>query len=381
MKRLWMYGAGKDPSANIEKLKALGFEAVVGGEETAKAAVEAGLKAYIATGAYRGPDFKGEEFKARDLFGKPQDWFGSTCPTRSEVRAYNLSQIRRLAKTPGIEGVIIDGARFASPASGETSEAFFTCFCPRCMAKAESMGFDSELMKKTGLRLYQLLHEGAGARGSLGLRLELLRNLGGIRQILDFRRKATTEHLVNFCKAVREVNPKLQCGIFIFAPCLAELVGQSYEDMNAQMDIIAPMLYRNYSDRPGPACLNTEVATLWEILEESGAQRPRQLSALKELLGFSVEAYAAADGATLTPGSLREKGFSPEIIREETERARKAAPKAHLSPILQLCDDQLEASCQAAFAGGASSVDFFLYDDEIVSSAGFSQLSFLGGAE
>ena len=57
-----MHGCGPQPTEGARHLKELGFEAVVGGEETVQAALEQGLQAYLCSGAYRGPAFTGEEW-------------------------------------------------------------------------------------------------------------------------------------------------------------------------------------------------------------------------------------------------------------------------------------------------------------------------------
>lgn len=345
-----MHGCGPQPTEGARHLKELGFEAVVGGEETVQAALEQGLQAYLCSGAYRGPAFTGEEWLAEDMWGRRQKWFSSTCPTRKEVRAYNLEGVRKMAQTPGIQGILIDGARFASPSSGESSDAFYTCFCPHCMEKAEKMGFDAKEMRMAAAMLYDFLH---------GKPLDLMPFYAGLREWMEFRRAATTEHLLDFVQAVKEVNPDLKAGVYIFAPALSDLVGQHYRDLRGKMDIIAPMLYRCYPQESGPACLNVELADMLTMLEGAANLTPQQrIYALNALTGHELVGYE-------DPDELR-KGLDVSILRREAQRAKRMAADQEVIPIIELDDPKLESAILQTAAGGADGVNFFLYEEALV---------------
>lgn len=345
-----MYGCGPRPEEGARHLKEMGFSAVVGGESAVEAALSQGMDAYFCSGAYRGPDFTGDEWLAEDMWGRKQEWFSSTCPTRKEVREYNLQSIRDMAKKPGIKGIIIDGARFASPSSGSTFDAFYTCFCPHCMEKARQMGFDEKEMRIAASMLYDFLH---------GKKLDLTPYFYGLREWFEFRRAATTEHLLDFVHAVKEVNPELKAGIYIFAPSLSDLVGQHYRDLQKEMDIIAPMLYRCYPEESGPACLNAELADMLRMLEGAADLTEEQrVKILDGLTGHELVGYEK-------PETLQ-KGLPPQILRAETARARRMSPKNDLVPIIELDDPNLPEAIAQTMAGGADGVDFFLYNEEIV---------------
>ena len=350
MVKLWMHGCGPKPKDGAKHLKELGFSAVVGSTDAAEAVIAEGMDFYLCSGAYRGPDFKGSEWLAEDMWGRKQEWFSSTCPTRSEVRSYNLEQVRRLAQTPGIKGILLDGARFASPSSGSSTDAFFTCFCPHCMEKARKMGFDVKEMQMAAATLYDFVH---------GKQLDLMPFYFGLREWLEFRRAATTEHLLDFVETVKSVNPELKAGIYIFAPALSDLVGQNYRDLQGKMDLIAPMLYRCYPDPNGPACLNVELADMLRMLEGaadlSEEQRIRMIGGFvgHELTGYEKPADMQA-------------GLSTRILKRETERARIMCPKEELVPIIQLDDPLLGEAIDQTFAGGAEAVNFFVYNEETV---------------
>lgn len=351
--KLWMHGCGSQPEEGARHLKELGFEAVVASEGAADAVLSEGMDFYVCSGAYRGPQFQDESWMAEDMWGRKQEWFSSTCPTRSEVRSYNLEQVRRLAARPHIKGILIDGARFASPSSGSSTDAFFTCFCPHCMEKAKRMGFDVKEMRMAAATLYDYLH---------GKPLDLMPFYDGLQEWMEFRRAATTEHLLDFVHTVKSVNPELKAGIYIFAPALSDLVGQHYRDLQNRMDIIAPMLYRCYPDPNGPACLNVELADILRMLEQAAdlteVQRIRVLSGIT---GQELTGYEKADDM--------QAGLSPRILKRETERARLMCPKAMLAPIIQLDDPLLDESIAQTAAGGAEAVNFFVYDEAVVEKA------------
>ena len=83
------------------------------------------------------------------------------------------------------------------------------------MEKARRMGFDVKEMRIAASMLYDFQH---------GKPLDLVPYYAGLKEWFEFRRAATTEHLLDFVQAVKEVNPELETGIYIFAPALADLV-------------------------------------------------------------------------------------------------------------------------------------------------------------
>src|SRR5690606_25988695 len=94
------------------------------------------------------------------ITGERKPWFHSNCPSQPEVQERHLEKVTELARIPGIKGVFVDGARFASPASG--IDACFTCFCDRCRTRAEGFGLDFERMRRDVAALYDGLHQAQG---------------------------------------------------------------------------------------------------------------------------------------------------------------------------------------------------------------------------
>jgi hypothetical protein len=348
----WMFGAGSDIPKSLALLKDLGFQAVVGNNPALiEEARRLGLAVYLCSGAYgASAPFDGEEYLARDINGNPQLWFGSTCPNQPEVRHHNLAQIADMARTKGIRGVFIDGARFASPASSPVTDALYTCFCPVCEEKAKRLGFDFVRMQAA----VRVLYDNTPAQG-LSL---ILDHMAGLADWLAFRRVCTSEHLQNFARTVKEVNPALETGIFIFTPSLAALVGQHYGDLRGYIDIFSPMIYRHYQAQQGPACLNFELSVLADELSKRLLPFERVHSLLHALTGLDMAGFT-------DPDSIRERGFAPSAVASETRKARQMIGDAgRLIPIIQLKDECLDESMQQAAAGGADGVNFFVYQDD-----------------
>lgn len=354
--RLWMHGIGADIPASVRKLKSLGFEAVVGSVPALiRAANEAGLDVYLCSGAFgaSGP-FAEARYLARDISGQPRVWFGSACPNQPDVRAANLESIARMAQTEGIRGILIDGARFASPASSSDPDTFFTCFCPVCAAKAEQLGYDFSSMRESVRVLRQHL-SGLSAP-------PLLDHLPGLAAWLSFRRQCVTEHLLHFCGTVKGVNPDLLSGIYIFTPALAALVGQCYEDLQGKMDLFAPMIYRHYRAPEGPACLNHELSALANMLSARFLPPSSAVRLMASLTGLALDGFNSA--ADLL------NGLPPEAVGSEVRRAReRLGADSALIPILQLDDPLLGESIQHPRQAGADGVNFFHYDDHWLDQA------------
>lgn len=351
--RYWMCGSGSDPAKTIPYLKELGFEAVAG---VGPAAIEEGRKAgvdcYHFAGAF-GRGGRDDSYLAVDINGKPQEWFGSTCPNKADVRAANLEGIRKQAQDKGVKGILIDGCRFASPASGKDADAFYTCFCPDCQKKAMEYGLDFSRMRRAVEALYCRLH---------GQNVEIRAHAQGLHEWLTFKRISITEHLTNYITTIKSENPELLAGIYSFTPSLAPLVGQSYSDLaEAGMDFFSPMIYRHYHDTEGPACLNFELAVIVSELAGAPGFTPAQaIDTISVITGLDMTGLK--DGADVIAS-----GFPVQAVENETAKAVAAVKgRAQINPIIQLDDDRLNESIAAAVKGGADAVSFFVYKDEFI---------------
>ncbi|MGQ9631536.1 MAG: hypothetical protein ACUVXI_14680 [bacterium] len=343
-------------------LKDAGYDAVFlhGDAERIEAARAQGLDVYTCTGAYSRSYMDGDEYLSVDVNGESRVWFNSTCPNRPEVRRANIRAVKSLSRLEGIGGVFLDGARFASPCSG--LDAFFTCFCQVCERKAKRMGLNLESIRRDVKALYNSLRGkgetidwGEILKGGLGVLHLILHAYPGVSDWLKFRRICTTEHILNVSRAVKETNPSHKFGVFIFTPTLSPLVGQSYIELREAVDVFSPMIYRNYPDPNGPACLNTELAKLpTELKGRAKFSDRKAIELLWNLCGYKFP----------PPRTLNQllKGLPPEAVGEEARRARALlGGKKVLIPIILLEDKMLEDSVSCTLAGGADGVAFFAY--------------------
>lgn len=310
--RYYKFGLDADARSLAER----GFSAVVCSPDarSIQAVTDAGMRAYACFGAFSLHDGDRE---CVDVDGNARVWFASGCPNDSIAGKRRANQLRSLAETKGLSGILIDGARFASPASQEGVKSLFTCFCPACRAKMREWGMNPEQM-----------------------RIEVSQFRSGERAMppaewLAFRAQSVREALNAFRKIVKGVRNDLAFGAFVFPHSLGALVGQTDEALES-LDIIAPMLYRRYRQLHGPATLNHEYAALVSAI---GKARTARLTGIEP------------------PENVLEVGFPPEIIESETRKAR--LPGKILAPILQYDDPELQKSIQAAIRGGADAVGFF----------------------
>lgn len=357
---LWMHGiSAQDPQACLERLHDLGFSAVVLGTDQRQlaAAKKVGLRAYACTGTFsRSKEFRDESYLAIDVEGSPREWFGSTCPNRGAVRDFNLSQIRDLVTKTDADGVLLDGCRFASPASG--LEAFFTCFCPTCEKKAQEMGYDFARMRKQIKTIYRMLADGRLGKRPVDMNPFLLLSsisvFPALGDWISFRTECIIEHFSSASELVRGAGAKM--GAYIFTPCLSPLVGQRYSSLANLLDVASPMIYRNYPEGEGPACLNKEAATLARFLRRGGLKDRNAVEIVNRFLGLCEEDKTIS-------GVDREISLE-SIERELTRTVVYLGGRPKVVPILYLGDELVENCVQAASSAGVDGVNFFVYKDE-----------------
>ncbi len=356
----WMYGCGSDPERNAREMNDFGIDAVVGVPRDAVDKVTAaGLEAWLCGGAF-GTAETDEANLARDLDGTPRYWFGSGSPNSLTLRDRCLKNYEGMAGTPGITGIFVDGCRFASPASGW--DAFLTDFSEHSRKKAEAIGMDWEVMTRDMRTLRDLLRAASAGEPPASLKsplhaVETLSRLPGVALWLRFRRVCINEHFRALAEVIKGAGLKM--GVYIFAPSLAPLVGQDYAELMALADVVSPMLYRNYAEAPGIACLNWELAALaspWDGPSDSSA-RQAWLELALDLLNWSetVPERDLERARAALPSSL---------VGLETERARKVPGTAELAPIINIEDDAMGDTVAAVEQAGADGVGWFLFRDD-----------------
>jgi len=361
-----MHGvAGDDPSATVQQMSEMGFSVVVGGAgELAAAINDAGMECWLCGGAFGlGAYADSDEHTALNVLERRRVWFGSGCPNHPDLRDWNLRSYEEMAASDGVSGILVDGCRFASPASG--LDAFATCFCGICREKAGRLGFQFDRMQRDVRTLFQALRSDGNARQGerpviwlqtpIGL-AEWLTEHPGVLEWLRFRRVCATEHF----RAIGDIihGAGLRMGAYAFTPSLAPLVGQSYVDLCGIVDVFAPMIYRNYPKRPGEACLNWELTIIPEELDVVGT--PDEACAMSLMLALSGL-------AGLVPGrsveSVRAE-LPPDVVGHETAVARKLiGPDPELVPIVYIEDAEMERTVDLVRGNGADGVNFLVCVD------------------
>jgi hypothetical protein len=359
--KYWMHGMGSDPKACAKAFKEAGFHVVVGGAAPTIEAIRAeGMEAWLCGGAFGFAGLEKEPgFAAIDVTGQPRVWFGSGCPNSDTLRSRNLKSYEALAATADIQGILVDGCRFASPASG--LDAYFTCFCDVCRTKAGKVGCDFERMKRdVGALREQLLGKGGPERrGTAWMEtpvgvLEWLTQHPGVFEWLRFRRLCISEHFGDIGKIIHAA--KLRMGVYIFTPSLAPLVGQSWVDLAEFVDVFAPMIYRNYPDKPGEACINWELTNIPEALGLSGAAN--ESAVMKMVLNWF--------GLPEMPLAIKDirAALPPEAVGQQVKLARSIlGPEKELAPIIYIDDPLMKQTADLVRSNGANGLNFFVYKD------------------
>ena len=360
--RYWMHGfGGDDPKTTAQAMKDAGLDIVVaGGDAVIEAVNAAGMSSWLCGGAFGLGGHKDDAYKAVDILGEPQVWFGAGCPNNPEIREGNLKSYEKMAATAGIKGILVDGCRFASPASG--LGPFLTCFCDTCRDKAARLGFDFDAMRRDVKALHGALSgTGNRERGASWLEtpvgaLEWLSAHPGIPEWLRFRQTCTTEHLRGIGEILHKAG--LRMGIYIFTPSVAPLVGQSYVELREFVDVFAPMIYRNYPDRPGIACLNWEVTIIPEELGLAGS--PDEAKAMDLILSW-MGLETAVPNRTIKENQA---ALPPEAVGHQTGLARSLLqPDKELAPIIYIDDPLMKQTAELVRNNGADGVNFFVYKD------------------
>ena len=339
-----IYGYDSQPDKLFKQFAELGIHAVTGGADSnaIAAAKSAGLDYYVCTGAF---GTSNTELYCQDTSGERKSWFFSSgCPNSPELRAALLQTARRLAQTEGITGIIIDGDRFASPASNDGLSAFFTCFCPHCMKKMQEMGLDAAAIRDSALAAYRFIADNEP--------FDIDLHIDNLSAWVDFRRACVTESLQEFFGVIKKINPALKTGIYIFTPMLAPFVGQNYDDISEICDFLSPMIYRIYPYPDGIACLDHELAAISGWFDgKDDVQRKLLGDLLYTLFGSRFDDLPSAD-------ILLSKGVSNWLVVTE---AAAAARYSCSIPILMLEDEQISASVNA-LEPFCDEVDFFKYE-------------------
>ncbi|TVR55545.1 MAG: hypothetical protein EA426_15190 [Spirochaetaceae bacterium] len=366
--KYWMHGI-TDADSHARQLAAAGFvSVVVRWASDARIVREVGMDAWLCGSGF--PLIRDDDsIKAVGLDGQPHVWFNSASPCAQEVREVSLENYRRMAESDGVTGILIDGCRFASPASG--SEAFLTDFSPHAERRAEELGFDFTSMRRDLGHAWSVLQRAfsppagrptAASGVPIARVVEAIGEYPGVLEWLRFRRTCVSEQF----RAIAEIvhGAGMQCGAYVFSPSIAPLVGQNYAELAGIMDVVSPMVYRIYPKAPGIAALNHEVAAMIDALVPPDSESRPAVSAILDALGYRGLAVEP------TAGSVRD-GLSVPVVGLECSRARAAlGTDATLVPIIQLDDPDLRGAIREVESSGSDAVNFFKFAEDWASCIG-----------
>ncbi|MHB0877019.1 MAG: hypothetical protein ACYC5O_13350 [Anaerolineae bacterium] len=351
MSELWLHGqVHDDEAASAEAARDAGVVAVVAAGSAAQATRlrALGLRPWACLGAFSVRP--GEiDLQCRSVDGEPRLWFGSGCPSNRFLRDRLYERVRALAAWP-VEGVLLDGIRFASPYDG--AETFFTCTCPWCRAAATDRGFNftritsalkgaASSLEDLGTQRLRLTADGLQA--PVDLLPPLLTDVG-LAEWLAFRATLIVDIVRSVRQEMLESAPGMKLGAYLFTPSLAPLVGQDYARLEPLLDVVSPMIYR-FGD--GPACLPAEVLALSRFCPNADADAATLAAAA--LLGLEPPTAG---------GEQPEMGVAA-IARECTRARSRLGRGANLVPILWLDDPQIREAVAAVTAGAPDGVSFY----------------------
>lgn len=204
------------------------------------------------------------------------DDFRFACPSQTANIDLVLSQFDRHFAAQGFDGVMLDKIRFSSFGNGFA--AGLGCLCRRCRRYYAERGVDIP-----GLiaRLEEADKPWLTPAARHGFRYDFADRL--IDDFYRARARLITEAVATIVGYLRTKH--LSVGLDVFAPALADLVGQDLAELAGLADFIKPMTYR-VTD--APAGIPYELAQLKTELAANGCpigSRLEELWAVEDLAG------------------------------------------------------------------------------------------------
>jgi hypothetical protein len=367
--QIWLFNPPTD-RARIEALEQIGVDTVVAGEQALDPLLETPLKTYAVAHAF--PATGESEDLTIDIYGQPFQWFGSGCPNSPAIRTQFYRTMDRLLKG-NIKGVFLDGVRFPSPASSETNSGFFSCFCPRCQEDMTTRGYDRETIMRDVRQTADLILTGLSTTLQRWLRdlcspagwLTLNAAYPGLFAWFKYRADCITDFVQELSTWMCKSHTGKELAAFLFQPCLAYFVGQDYRRLSPDLQIVSPMIYRNYPHRPGPATINQEIMAmatlLWEGTSLSFAQC---LQDLLHIFGLEVE-----EELPQNPDSLISMPIA-HVTAETLAAAAFSGPRSKVIPIIWAGDHRLPETIAALKQTGVEQAILFTYEAGVAAHKG-----------
>ena len=218
--------------------------------------------------------------------GEVEETFRFVCPNNPDVRQKTRRRLRELLVRYEFIGVFLDKIRFPSPANG--ADELLSCFCDHCRRAAKAVDLDLDLVVATladhaidpGAWLTVRSDPGPSAW------LEALVNGSGVlSRFLRFRVESVARLVAELAEEARGLGRKVS--LDLFSPCIAPLVGQSYQRLKRHCDWAKPMTYRLAL---GPAGLRLEIPALIQgVAQRFELSEARVVNWSARHVGFDAE--------------------------------------------------------------------------------------------
>jgi hypothetical protein len=200
------------------------------------AAIDAGIDGYVVlSDPFVGAAGWGE-FLGVDSAGRKADAVDAAepvlCPTHPKLIAWLAAAAAEVARIYKPAGILLENYALGRP---ERIESLFFCWCDRCRAKAEDLGYDEDRIR-IGMQGAHSDLEEAGQRLA-GLRdvglVQFIEGIGydtGLLDWLNYRADLVSAALYEVRQAVSNVDSGVRVGILSRAPSVAILAGQRRAD-------------------------------------------------------------------------------------------------------------------------------------------------------
>ncbi|MBS7626992.1 hypothetical protein KEJ51_08195, partial [Candidatus Bathyarchaeota archaeon] len=298
-----------------------------------------GLKLYAAVWTFKTQNL---DFGVLGLDGERRLWAGAGCPNNPNIIKQSIRNIDAAARL-GVDGIVLDGVRFPSPASGRN--LFLTCFCEYCVWKAKELGCEPSKIKEAMQRTLD---------PTVLLNQDVERSI--LKDWVTLRINSITDQVSNIVETIKASNPRLEVGAALFTPSLADLVGQSYRELSAILDFIQPMIYHKGS---GLACINFELANLVSNFTQRDSEAETLEKIYKSLSYSRLEPPVDLDKLLMT-------GLPVQVISLEAAKGLNMVRggKAKYIPIVLILEsdaEELKETVEEVLKARPGGVVYFSY--------------------
>ncbi|NMB44852.1 MAG: hypothetical protein GX998_00400 [Firmicutes bacterium] len=359
--QLWMFSPSTDMQA-MTMLHSVGIKTVVASHQALHTLIDQSFATYATVHAF--PATGGDTEVTIDIYGHSFEWFSSGCPNSPAIRDRFYHQLEQIL-SDRVKGVFLDGVRFPSPASCLVKSNFFSCFCPHCQEDMTARGYDRKAIMNDVRKATDLMLSGSSAILQRWLRalyspsgwLTLQAAYPGLLAWFRYRADCITSFIQELSGWMSRHYPEKELAAFLFQPCLAYLVGQDYRRLSPYLDIVSPMIYRNYPHQPGPATINQEIMAIATLLRENTNLPLAQcLEDLLCIFGLEIEGELAQGSKGLISMPIN------HVAEETLAAAALSSPRSKVVPIIWAGDERLPEAITSLREIGVEHCILFSYE-------------------